>query len=267
MSARPEHPTSVRIVLTASCLLCLACGPRAGWHLRSGPGTAGTLPSGPAVAVPVPFGVASADGTVAYVAGREGGIDAIDLRSGKLLWSSQEAFLPLIALDGAVLAAAPVPDQASAVAVLGLARADGSIVFESYPMEFPGWMRIDVAEPCCGGGWSAGGAELMGGVLELAWSASWTCVGGIGILEDESATGLARIDLETGSAELVDADAGPLVLSDVPETSPVILAGRALFTDVGDDERVLAAVDAEIGAPLWTRPIKPPAAVPVCTAL
>jgi outer membrane protein assembly factor BamB len=144
MSAPASRPMSVRIVLTASCLLCLACGPRAGWNVRSGPGTAGTLPSGPATAVPVPFGVASTDGDVAYVAGREGGIDAIDLRTGKLLWSSQEAFLPLLAVDGAVLAAAAVPDRESAVAVLGLARADGSIVFESYPMELPDWVRLEV---------------------------------------------------------------------------------------------------------------------------
>jgi len=267
MSALASRPTTMRIVPTAACLLCLACGPRTGWQVRAGPGTAGTLPSGPAAAVPVPFGVASPDGDVAYVAGREGGIDAIDLGSGKLLWSSQEAFLPLLAVDGAVLAAAAVPDLKSAVAVLGLARADGSIVFESYPMELPGWVRLEVEKACCGGGWSAGGAQLMGGVLELAWSASWTCVGGIGILEDESAFGLARIDLETGSSELVDADAGPLLLTDVPESSPVIVAGRALFTDIGGDERVLAAVDAETGAHLWQRPIKPPAVMPVCTAM
>ncbi|MBW2262851.1 MAG: hypothetical protein JRG91_12820 [Deltaproteobacteria bacterium] len=264
---------TVRIILAGACLMCISCGPRAGWHVRSGPGTAGMLLSGPATAVPVPFGVATPDGDVGYVAGRDGGIDAIDLRTGKLLWSSPEAFLPLLAVDGAVMAAAQVADQPNAVAILGLARADGSIVFESYPLEFPGWVRLEVHEACCGGGVSAGGAGLMGGVLELGWSASWTCVGGISILEDESAVGLARVDLETGSVDLLDADAGPLVVTDVPETSPLIVAGRALFTDIrtsgtGDgDERVLVAVDAETGEHLWERPIRPPLAVPVCTAM
>jgi outer membrane protein assembly factor BamB len=268
MSARAAHPTSVRFLPAAACLLCLACGPRAGWQHRAGPGTSGALPSGPASAVPLPFGVASPDGDVGYVAGHAGGIDAIDLRSGKLLWSSQEAFLPLLAVEGAVLTAATVPDEDSAVAILGLARAGGAIVFESYPLEFPPWVRLEASVPCCGGGWSAGGARLMGGVLELVWSASWTCVGGTGVVTDESAYGLIRVDLETGSAELEEADAPPLVLTDVPEASPVILSGRALFTDIRDDDtRLLVAVDATSGKPLWERAIKPLPAIPPCTAL
>jgi outer membrane protein assembly factor BamB len=259
---------TVRIVLVTTCVLCLACGPRVGWQHRAGPGTSGTLPSGPASAVPLPFGVASPDGDVGYVAGHAGGIDAIDLRTGKLLWSSQEAFLPLLAVDGAVLVAASVIGEESAVAILGLARAGGAIVFESYPVQFLPWVRLEASSPCCGGGWSAGGARLMGGVLELVWSASWTCVGGTGIVTDESAYGLIRVDLETGSAELDEADAAPLVMTDVPEASPVILAGRALYTDIrGEDTRLLVAVDATSGKPLWERAIKPLPAIPPCTAL
>ena len=259
---------TVRILLAAAVLPCLSCAPGAGWYVRSGPGTTGTLPSGPATTVALPFGVASPDGSVGYVAGRNGGIDAIDLRTGKLLWSSQEAFLPILAVDDAVLVAAPVPDTPNAVAILGLSRGSGSLVFESYPMEFPAWVRLEVSKPCCGGGWSAGNASLKGGVLTLAWSATWTCVGGIGILEDESATGTAIIDLETGSAELEEADEIPRPETDVPETSPLIVAGRALYTDIrGEDERLLVAVDAETGKPLWERAIKPLADVPACTAI
>jgi outer membrane protein assembly factor BamB len=216
----------------------------------------------------MPFGVASPDGQVGYVAGSSGGIDAIDLGTGKLLWTSQEGFLPLLAVDDAVLVAAPVPDSPNAVAILGLALADGSIVFESYPLEFPPWVRLEVSEACCGGGWSAGGASLKGGVLTLGWSASWTCVGGISILEDERAFGLIRVDLETGGTELEDADAGPLVVTDVPESSPLIVTGRALYTSItGDEDRFLVAVDAETGEHLWERSIRPPPVLPACTAL
>jgi hypothetical protein len=52
----------------------------------------------------LPRGVADLAGRIGYISSIKGGIDAVDLETGKLVWHSEEALVPLIVYKGLVLA-------------------------------------------------------------------------------------------------------------------------------------------------------------------
>src|SRR5229473_1044909 len=67
-----------------------------------------------------PDGVADAAGKTAYVANAAGGIDAIDLAKGELLWDTKEATKPLALLGDKLLAQTPVKDKANQLRIIVL---------------------------------------------------------------------------------------------------------------------------------------------------
>src|SRR4051812_28753581 len=104
--------------------------------LWAGPAGAGRADGPAASPLPLPRGVASEDGKTGFLAGRRRGIDAIDLCTGGLLWSTDEPARPLVAFGGRL--AVQVPDRrpnAVRVAVLDAAR--GKRLLLSDPVVFP----------------------------------------------------------------------------------------------------------------------------------
>jgi len=72
-----------------------------------------------------------------------GGIDALDLATGKILWSSKEANRPLVATENRLFAQKGNGNQ---LWVLALdASKEGQRLFESPPIPLPGWASIEPA--------------------------------------------------------------------------------------------------------------------------
>src|SRR5687768_16853842 len=88
--------------------------------------------------VVIPGGVADAGGKTGYVANPTGGIDAIDLQSGKLLWATEEASRPLVAFGHRLVAQAGRKGRANSVRVVVLDGKDrGKRLLASDPVVFP----------------------------------------------------------------------------------------------------------------------------------
>src|SRR5437879_933266 len=68
--------------------------------------------------VALPGGTADPAGKTGFVANATGGIDALNLSDGKLLWKTKDASKPLVALDRRLVAWAPVKGKANSLRVL-----------------------------------------------------------------------------------------------------------------------------------------------------
>ena len=132
----------------------------------------------PAPPLALPGGsVADPDGKVGFVPNTAGGIDALDLASGKLLWDTKEAPRPLLATADRLFAQAPIGGKANQVrfVVLDTTR-KGKRLVESQPLSFPGWVSVSVAH-----GRSFGSTgRLDGDALLLIWQARSWYAGGAG---------------------------------------------------------------------------------------
>jgi outer membrane protein assembly factor BamB len=166
-------------------------------------------------------GLADAEGKRAFVPGAKGGIDALDLETGKVLWNSREAERPLAVVDAKLLAYRPVKDKPNAVVVVTLDVGDkGKALRESDPVVFPDWANVGLAH----GRSFTTSARVEGDALWLRWQArAWYVRGADPTEEDEKAArkdadGAARVDLRTGQVEMLDADRMP------PEPGPKLSA-------------------------------------------
>ena len=82
--------------------------------------------------------VADPDGKVGFVPNTSGGIDALDLASGKLLWDTKEAPRPLLATPDRLFAQALVRGKANQVRIVVLNTTQkGKRLLESQPLSFP----------------------------------------------------------------------------------------------------------------------------------
>jgi hypothetical protein len=220
-------------------------------------------------------GVADPDGKVGYFPNTTGGIDTLDLASGKLLWSTQDANRPLLATNDRLYARAQVKDAANQVRVVVLdAKQKGKRLLESKSVVFPGWVSVGVAY----GRSFAATARLADGSLLLAWEArGWYSGGARPTPEVEraarkEASGVARIDLRSGQVEHVANEK-------IPKDMPPRVPGELRTAKVGDRvfaitdksaanprqpfqrQRLLRAVDAS-GKVLWERAIAAPVFLP-----
>src|ERR1700736_6055757 len=100
--------------------------------------TAG-LTAAAAPASPLPCGVADPGGRTGFISNPGGGIDAVDLATGDLLWNVDEAKRPALADGGRLFAWAPVKDNGLRVAVFDRTR-NGRRILESEPATFPDWV-------------------------------------------------------------------------------------------------------------------------------
>ncbi len=176
-----------------------------GVALAGGEGTA-NVPSAPHSAafepLLLPGGIVDPTGRTAYLANAHGGIDAVDLASGELLWETAEAQRPLMVLGSHLLAQAGVKRNRLRILAFDVA-ARGECVLESDPVVLPGWVVTGEAP---GRSFKARW-QIDHNHLVLAWeAAAWFAgPGRPTALQQEAArrraAGTARIDLDSGQVE------------------------------------------------------------------
>src|SRR5262245_4533457 len=85
--------------------------------------------------VPLPGGVMDRSAKVGYVQKDATGIDAVDLDNGKKLWSTKDAFQPLLVFNNNLIALAAPADKTSSFAIVVLDPAQEGKVLKSYPVK------------------------------------------------------------------------------------------------------------------------------------
>lgn len=131
-----------------------------------------------------------------------GGIDALDLATGKVLWSSKEANRPLFATDIRLFA-----QRGATIHVLHTAE-NGKPVLEAKPLGFPAWVSVDVAY----GRSFRSSVRVEGKTMWLSWEARAFYAGGappppkLEKAARKEAAGVVRVDLDTGKVESLDAE-------------------------------------------------------------
>ena len=187
----------------------------------------------------LPAGIADPAGRVGYFASASGGIEAIDLSSGKVLWQTHEAQRPLL-LDGEyLLAQAGV--KRNRLRILRLDRTTGECDLESDPVVFPAWVVTGEAHGrSFSTHWHLGKHQLI-----LDWEASAWYVGKPRPTPQEEAdarkhaSGVVVIDLRTGQIEVRLAEKKT---TPPPPALPEFLEKKALRWQglVGQQGKVLA---------------------------
>ena len=164
--------------------------------------------------VPVPGGVADADGKIGYVVNDKGGINALDLESGKILWTHDGPARPLVAFDKKLAIQVPVKDKQNQVRIEILdTAAKGKRLRESDAVVFPDWASTGLMH----GRSFASSASVQGGTLYLKWEAHASYAGGAPPTEEilkaakKDADGVAAVSLESGKVELLGKDKEPKV--------------------------------------------------------
>jgi hypothetical protein len=154
----------------------------------------------------LPRGVAEPGGRTGYVTNASAGIDAIDLPTGELLWSTEVATRPLLVFDDRLAAQRSVKEKPHVLEIVVLdVTQQGKLVLTSDPMVFPDWLSI-----------TPGTEESFAykvfyyhPYLTLEWHAHARYKGGAAppphILEQatKDAAGTARMNLETGQVEML----------------------------------------------------------------
>jgi hypothetical protein len=165
--------------------------------------------------IPFPDGVADAAGKVAFIANATGGIDAVDLAKGELLWDSKEASKPLALSGDNLLAQIGVKDKANQarIVVLDVTRR-GKKVSESEAIVLPDWVSLGKHH---GRSFFSTGRMVKRDLLYY-WNADAWYAGGAAppeILErlKKDQSGVARVNVETGKVEMLAND-------DVPNIDP-----------------------------------------------
>jgi hypothetical protein len=200
---------------------------------------------GPTAAIP--GGVADAEGNTGYVSNPAGGIDAVNLKTGKLLWDTKAAAKPLALDQDRLVAEANVQGKANSIRIVVLdTTRKGKSLLESKPIVFPEWVSVGVTH----GRSFASTGRLHKNYLLLSWEARAWYAGGarptpqIEQAARKNASGVAQVNLKTGKVEMLGKDElpkekGPKLpkeLEDVKsmqywtgsswETKPVIVENR-----------------------------------------
>jgi hypothetical protein len=181
--------------------------------LLAAPGFAGGI-SSPASVVqeptPLPGGLADAGGRNGYVANPHGGIDAIDLKSGEVLWTTTEAEKALFLQGSRLITQAGTRRNRIRILVFDTAQ-QGECILESDPIVLPPWVVTGEAVGCSfEARW-----RLEHNQVVLAWTASASYAGDARptpqqkAAAERRAAGTARIDLGTGQVQLGPAEEAP----------------------------------------------------------
>jgi hypothetical protein len=161
----------------------------------------------------LPGGLADPGGRIGYLSSAVGGIEAIELKTGEVLWESIEAQRPLLLTGSRLIAQAGV--KRNRLRILVFDALSGECLLESDPVVLPGWV---VTGPAPGRTFNSRW-HLDRNQLVLAWEADASYTGTARPTPQKEAAarrhaaGTARIDLDTGLVELGPADkslAGPL---------------------------------------------------------
>jgi hypothetical protein len=152
----------------------------------------------------LPGGVADLAGRTGFVANASGGIDAIDLVTGELLWQTAEAQRPLIASGNRLYATTVSKDNHLRVLAFDVSR-KGALLIESKPLTLPDWAR-----PTDGPGRSfTTQCRLEKEQLLLVWEAK-TWPTGVKTGQRRLSRGAFRVDMTNGQVLVLEAPlAGP----------------------------------------------------------
>jgi PQQ enzyme repeat len=219
-----------------------------------------------------PRGIADPARGAAYIADAAGGISAIDLADGRLLWSTEAAARPLLLWEDRLAGVRVV--QPNRLQIVLLDVAGGSVVLASDPVVLPDWVVAGVRNTES----FAVDARGEDGFLVLTWEAHRYYRGGAAppqrLLEHATghAAGTARIDLGTGrtAALPMDGPARQAVATREPSPSPApepgaretCALGRYTYYVVdepagaGMRRSVLRAREAASGKVLWDFPLE-----------
>jgi len=158
--------------------------------------------------VTLPGGVADTDGKIGYLTNPKGGIVAVDLEKGDVLWGSKDVTRPLIATGKRLIGLAPDKAKGKLRVIALDTTAKGKRVLESEAIALPDWVTaadgLDRSER--GQSFIAQAAEEKGHLL-LRWVAAARYYGGAApspeILKEatKDASGIARVSLDTGKVE------------------------------------------------------------------
>jgi hypothetical protein len=160
---------------------------------------------GPSKSVLFPRGVADPDASHAYVRAAAGTVMALDLTSGEVLWRSAIGNLRPLSIVEDMLVTARIT-KPGALELVILESADGAVLRVSKPLPLPGWAHPsldDTPEFTL-----RAEAEAQSAVIR--WTARARYQGGapptaqVRESYEREAHGGARLDLETGTIELLD---------------------------------------------------------------
>jgi hypothetical protein len=172
---------------------------------------------------PLPGGLADQAGKRGFFANPVGGIDAVDLETGKLLWQSQAASRPLLLLGDQLFVQTRTARNQIRITVLDCSRR-GERVRQSDPITFLSPQDTQKAKQIL----FHAKAHLEGGRLRLQWEAITWFRNKKGLSTVGYRPGVALIDLGTGRVEMLPKKAlsipsGPS-LDHVPEILRVAAA-------------------------------------------
>jgi hypothetical protein len=184
-------------VTIAALLLALMIAPQATW---AGDVASSVLPAF------LPGGTADQAAKTGYVTNPTGGIDAINLETGELLWATKESGRPLVASDNRLAARTNVQGKANSVRILVFDKT-GKRLLQSDSVIFPDWVSVELTH---GRSFDAH-AEIAKSNLLLHWQAHAFYAGGappppeVVKAAKKDATGTARINLQSGKVEMLKA--------------------------------------------------------------
>ena len=151
-------------------------------------------------------GAADPADKVGFFPNPTGGIDALDLATGKLLWSAIDANRPLVATADRLFAQAGTSNQVR-ILVFDTTK-EGKLAVESQAIKLADWASVQTAY----GRSFRSSAKVEGNALYLSWEARAFYAGGarptpqIEKAARKEASGAARVDLDSGKVEALDPD-------------------------------------------------------------
>jgi hypothetical protein len=196
--------------------------------------------------------VADPEGRTGYVANGAGGIDALDLATGRRLWSTADADRPLAVAGRTLAAQVSGKHNSLRIAVLDTSQG-GKLVSVSDPVVFPDWVGVTYDHTfVCGGTLSKDDLILQWQARVAARHPGWAYG-----TPERAASGVARINLETGRVEMpadesatpprVELPAGAKQLTKrlaaLQWESPTLLT----YPKVGGEETLLLVGDRLVG--------------------
>jgi hypothetical protein len=176
----------------------------------------------PKVGTPVAgIGVVSPDAKLVFVPAKGGGIEALDVATGKPVWTNADA--PHVAGAGAKLVFGWVPDakKANQFAVVAIDAATGKTVGKAGPILLPDWAATGKTY----GRSFATAVRADGEGAIVAWTAGAFYAGGarptpeIEAAARKNDSGLAKLDFATGKAAPANGKAKPDDLKHGPAAS------------------------------------------------
>ncbi|MBY0526868.1 MAG: hypothetical protein K2R98_25975 [Gemmataceae bacterium] len=181
------------------------------------------LAAGPDIQTPVdlPGGVTDADGKVGYFTSPKGGIVAVDLEKGTVLWDSKAVNKPLVAANKRLIGLVGVKDKANAIRVVTLdTEAKGKLVSESDMLTLPDWVTAGEGRdvPNVAGKSFVTHGHFEDGSLLLVYRASSRYYGGARPTEEilkaamKDKAGEFRVDLKSGKIKELPGEPKPSMI-------------------------------------------------------